>query len=303
MGDDLVAEMQALQIRINGSVTLALMERVQARGNVVVKGRAMPLVYPWVMVHLEARTEMPAGGYVQQVSRTTSEYRAMTVLTRDDLPLFAEARAYAQERIGDERMGDHCDRRLQLTPLDMNASALAERARRPGIVLDSRQAPTSNVVLLAQGELATPLRLEKLRDFFVTAVTITGARVNLGPFRDKDIMRKFNADCAERRRWFRDGGTIDQTRLTAPHQVDMASVDGARVTIRLVRHEGKVCLLGVAFSITVDATELPPSVECAVCLEECDASEWSCPCCRNLLHHVCRDALPGRLCPYCRFEE
>ena len=312
--DAVVAQMQEQQIQMNGRVTLALMERVQARASIAVKGKAIALVYPHVMVHMEAKTEKLCGGYVMEPHRDLESLSAMNVLKRDDLPQFREARRYAEQQLADTdlKIGSRGDRRLQLTPLNHTSQAVRSRVDRIGTPLLASQ-PTldGTVVLLAQGELDAPCKLDRLKSFFVELVTCHGDKKRLGPFSDTRIMRKFNEDCKQRKAYFRaaaDGRTaeIRWEKLVAPMKVSLDDDDGNRLVVALVRYEGSVCLLGVSFAFTVDMQDAPPITECAVCLEECASDEWACVHCRNLLHHTCRRQTVNMgmaQCPYCRFEE
>ena len=62
--------LQQLQVHINGRTTLAVMERVQAHGYLMIKGKRTQLYFPHIMGQVEARTELPRGGYVKEAQRT-----------------------------------------------------------------------------------------------------------------------------------------------------------------------------------------------------------------------------------------
>jgi hypothetical protein len=311
--DAAVAQLQQLQIQINGKVTLALMGRVQARGCIMVEGKAVSLVYPHVMAHMEGKTEMACGGYVMEPHRDLASLSAMTVLTREDLPSFREARQYAEAQLaGTIEIGSCGDQRLQLVPLDHTAQAIRGRVARIGTpVLASQPTLDGTVVMVAQGEVVVPCKLDRLKSFSVEVVTCHGDKKRLGPFSATRIVRKFNEDCKERKAYFRaavDGrhADIEWQKLIAPMKVALDDEEGNSLMMALVRHQGSVCLLGVSFVLAVGMEDMPPITECAVCLEECATDEWACVKCHNLLHHACRrqTVMMGMTqCPYCRCDQ
>ena len=254
----------------------------------------------------EAKTEASLGGYVQEATRTIAELRSMTVLNRDQLPKFDDVLRYASQ-VSDLKIGAHGDQRLQLTPLDQQVHAHTLRALNPNTaVLDVRTVTEGNMTLLAQGELAYPMKLDNLKTFWVDASTCNNETVRIGPISAQTIMRQFNEDCKRRREFFAKApASTEHTLLTAPWQTNIMDSDGNHLIVRLVRHLGKVCLLGVVFTFEAEVKDIPPMVECALCLEECAPSEWSCVQCRNLLHHACWQKIVCAgisSCPYCRFE-
>lgn len=297
--DEHVAWLQDLQIGITSRVVRSLMDRVQARGSLVVKGKLIPLRFPSVMVHIEARDEMHRGGYVMQEAPSLDDLRARAVLEKKHLPPYAGARAYACERLNGD-LGQ--DTRMQLIPLKQQEDAIVARVRDQGIPMVQQGADdvSGQVRLIAQGEVAHPLPLKKLKSFSVSCATATGASTVLGPLTDQQIMRQFYQDCKARKAFFRDGGNVESTLLTAPYQVAVEDV-----LFRLVLDRDQVCLLGVCFAFTVHVDQVAVETECAVCLESCHSSEWACMQCRNLLHHSCVERVKAAgmtECPYCRYE-
>lgn len=309
--DPAVAALQKLQLDLNGRVVLSLMNRVQARGSLIVKGKPVQLFFPSVVVHIEAMFEEPRGGYVVDKPHTVDELKSITVLKREELPTFESVRAYALSQLmSNLDIGKEGDGRLQLAPLDMCIASQLERADMEGNpVVAACSVPNGSINLLAQGELHSPINLDKLKgSFFIESVTVSGQREKIGPFTDKDIMKQFNEDCALRKSFFRANSkmnSIEKGLLVMPMQVGLTSPDGQRVLFTLVRHAEKVCVLGVSFAINVLVSDVPPSVECAICLEDCNTNEWSCVQCHNLMHHKCYKEIVDSgiaACPYCRLE-
>lgn len=309
----LIKYLQQMQIKINGRAVLRLMEQVQARGAVVVKNKPVELLYPHVMVNIEAKTEKACGGYVLEARRTVADMRSMAVLSREQLPSFTQAYAYARSESGEDlQIGTQGDHRLQLTPLHHTVDASRVRAQHSGVpVLIPAPNISGITTLLAQGEVETPIPLDQLKSFCIEVTTVHSERVRTGPFSSRSIMRQFNDDCTQRKRFF--ASHLDSMRMpvdpeqnvlfTAPMQVNVKDDTGSPLVCRLVRHRDKVCLLGIAVPVTVNVKSAPPIPECAMCLDECDSCEWSCVQCRNLLHHKCREkllAIGMEACPYCR---
>jgi hypothetical protein len=258
------------------------------------------------MAHLEAMTEIPRGGYICEPVLTIEDHRRVAVLKRDDLPEFEEIRNYAVAEMFDGmKLGGDGDQRLQLCPLEQILETRHRRMNSPATpVLDIRDTLQGTMTLLAQGEFTRPIKLDKLKSFFVESVTICKQNMRVGPFSDTQIMRQFNEDCRLRKSFFQNAETVDISILNAPWQTKVADPDGNIVVFRLVRDGKKVSLLGVCFRLTVTVTDLPPIIECAICLDACDADQWACVQCHNLLHHGCKEQIKTAgmsSCPYCRF--
>lgn len=306
------AELQQKQIAINGRATLALMNRVQARGCVIVKGKPLPLRYPYVCANMEREHEEPCGGYVRNVTKSMEDYRNSLILDADGLPSFDEELRKAAQYFSEGPLGSplHAgEGRLQLTLLDVQTTMMVARVAAGGAPLLAEYVVPDDTEfefkMLAQGELSKPMLLHSVKSFHVDVYCITGEHFKLGPFSGPSVIRSFKDDCKERKRFLQSRGhPIESVILNAPYMTNIVGGD-SKICFWLVKYNKHTCLLGISLSMRVAASLLPPCVECSVCLEECQPDQWACPRCRNLFHHTCVESLYEvgiRACPMCRFD-
>lgn len=312
LASDRTLHMQALQNHLNGQVVLSLMKNVQARGKIVASGVNVQLNYPHIMAQMESKTESPYGGYVQSIVYSKKMLKGVSVFKWEQLPLFSEAKQYAQEKLEGAKLGAAGDGRLQLVVLEHHMKVMSAREATKKIVIDGTSAQQEGMAtLLAQGEFDIPVALEKLKSFVIKTHAIVNivSDSTIGPFSAQQIKRQFNSDCIERKSFFkseRAASTLRQEELplfTCSNQVNLADSNGRRVSVRLVRHQDKTHVLGFAYSLDVALQGMQASVECALCLEECSSAECACPTCRNLLHHKCKQQMQTsgiQSCPFCR---
>ena len=298
-----VLALQQKQIQYNGRITMSLMNRVEPRGRLVVSGKPVPLKYDAVCSNMEAKVEIPKGGYILSTEVSNEEIDG-TVVDEAQLPSFTKESKDAEESFGPVIR----ESRLHVCPMEL--INFANRARGnagsdvPVLVSCSEESIMGGMTLVALGELPIPIPLKKLTSFYVEWSYRDVQWYKAGPFSKQEIGKTFRDDCRTRKRFVKEGGTIDGNLLMSPFSVGIHSGED-KFSFRLVRHNGQTCLLGVVFAMQVNVGDLRDQVECCFCLEDCPASEWSCVNCKNVMHHACRQSLLDTgcsACPYCRFD-
>ena len=187
---------QQRQVEANGKLSIMLADALNINGHISIGNKTYPLVFPTLGNTFEQRIEEPRLGYLQNSSAAPvpPDQVHIVVMDRTRLPVFEHV--------------ELLDERMQLVHQNTVEHHLAREQRANQLVLDTSYSIEARDMILAQGEVRSPVLLQAGKQIHITARGV-GINVNLPPIDCAKVLSKFKVECKHRAQIVKQGAPAD----------------------------------------------------------------------------------------------